>query len=200
MSRYTGPKWKVARALDYPIFGDESYKRRPTKPGMHGKSSKVRSSSTYATQFIEKQKIKKMYGLSEKQFVRFFSLAQKSHGNVANKLLELLELRLDNIVYRLKLANSRPQARQFVTHGHIVVNGKKASIPSMFLKPGDELKLVNKFIGTDWVSGIMEKNKSQTIPSWLSALDNGGLVKVAPKSDDFEKDLNPQLVVELYSR
>lgn len=202
MARYTGPKWRVSRALDYPIYAEEKYKNRPSKPGMHVKAFKGRSGgyTAYSRQFTAKQKIKKLFGMQEAQFKRFFVLAQKSQGNVANKLMETLEMRLDNVVYRLGLAMSRPQARQFVAHGHVKVNGKRLDIPSYLVQVGDEITVIDKVSDLDTFKLITESTKSRTLPGWLNSINNGGVVLGVPTADHFEKGLDSQAVVELYNR
>jgi small subunit ribosomal protein S4 len=200
MARYTGPQWKVSRALNHPIFDNEDFRVRPTKPGPHNISSKKVGSTAYAQQFHEKQKIKKYYGMQERQFRRFFSIALKSKGNTANRLMELLEMRLDNVIYRLGLAASRPQARQFVSHGLVTVNGKKLDIPSATVKPGDEIKLVSKVQDAAWYKAKMESIDSASTPKWLERYSDGGKILIVPTSDMFDKSFNPRLVVELYNR
>lgn len=200
MARYTGPKWKVSRALSYPVFGDESYKRRPNKPGQHAQKPR-RSGSAYSQQFMEKQKVKKTYGLLEKQFAKTFAIASKEKGNTAFKLLSLLELRLDNFVYRARLAKSRAQARQLVSHGNILVNGKKLDIPSYQVRVGDEISVTSKVANSDWFKQVKEDLKSDVqIANWIEPLDNGAKVKKVPEKENFDKTFNPQLIVEFYNR
>ena len=138
MARYTGPKRKLERRENATLFGSEAWKKRPTPPGQHGNSRRSRPSA-YAIQFREKQKVKRTYGLLEKQFKGIYLKAKKSTGNTGLRLLQLLELRLDNVVYRLGMAKTRMQARQIVNHGHVQVNGKKVDIPSFLCSVGDKI-------------------------------------------------------------
>lgn len=199
MARYTGPKVRVSRRYNHPILGGDKYKKRKGPPGQHTRVSR-NSGTGYAVQFSEKQKVKKVYGMQERQFVRFFKLAQNSHGNSANKLMELLERRLDNIVYRLKLAATRAQARQMVSHGHVLVNGKKFDIPSALLASGDEIRLIDKIKNSEYMKSIADKLSSQEEVKWLDYTSDGGKVKNIPGVEDFDKSLNAQLIVELYNR
>ncbi len=200
MARYTGPKWKVSRALSFPVFGDESYKRRPNKPGQHAQKPR-RSGSSYSLQFMEKQRLKKTFGLLEKQFFKTFESAAKDKGNTGLKLMSLLELRLDNLVFRSKLAKSRAQARQLVSHGNVLVNGKKLDIPSYQAKVGDEVTLNSKISNADWFKQVKEDlNDGMPIPNWIEPLDNGARVKTTPDKEHFDKSLNTQLIVEFYNR
>lgn len=198
MSRYTGPKRRIARAANFPIFDKEDYKLRPGKPGQH-KGGRP-NNSPYAEQFAEKQKVKKIYGMSEKQFRRFFAMAQSDIGNTGAKFLELLERRLDNVVYRLKLANSRPAARQLVAHGHILVNGKKLDIPSYIVDSGDQVTLKEKTKNNTYFVSMKESMKVIELPVWLEEYSDGGKVKLLPSRDMIDKTFRERLIVEFYSR
>lgn len=201
MARYTGPKWRVSRAYSFPIFGDDKYQRRSSKPGQHARPSRRSSSTTYSVQFAEKQKVKKMYGLTERQFSNLFKKASKSKHNTGLEFLQLLETRLDNVVYRAGLAMTRPQARQFVSHGHITVNGKKLDIPSYQVLPGQEIRLISKISDTDTFKLILENLKTLNRDSkWIEALDKGCKVKALPEADMLDKSLNVQLIIEFYNR
>lgn len=199
MARYTGPKRRLERRENATLFGTEGWKKRAYVPGQHGASSKSRPSS-YAFQFREKQKVKRMYGLMERQFRNTYQLALKSPGNSGTRLLQLLELRLDNVVYKLGLAKNRIQARQFVSHGHIKVNGKKNDIPSYTCKIGDQIELKTKLAEGEFMRGIKAELKNIKVASWLEELSNGGTIKSEPTRDQIDKSINERLIIELYSR
>lgn len=194
MARYTGPKWKISRRENADVFGDDKWRKRAYPPGVHT-SSKGRPSN-YAIQFREKQKVKRMYGLLEKQFRNLYKKAVKHTGNSGTRLLQLLELRLDNVVYKLGMANTRNQARQFVTHGHIRVNGKKLDIPSYTVNVGDTIEYSPKLSKTDIVKDIKAENGATPIPSWLK----GFKVQSEPTRDAIDASIKEQLIIELYSR
>ncbi|MCA9383670.1 30S ribosomal protein S4 [Candidatus Dojkabacteria bacterium] len=194
MARYTGPKWKISRRENADVFGDDKWRKRPYPPGQHT-MSKGRPSN-YAVQFREKQKVKRMYGLLEKQFRNLYNKATRKTGNTGTILLQLLEMRLDNVVYRLGLANSRNQARQFVTHGHVTVNGNKVTIPSYNVSIDDTVELSTKFSKNEAVKLIKAENKSNPVPEWLQ----GNKVKSVPTRDMMDGSIKEQLIIELYSR
>lgn len=194
MARYTGPKWKISRRENYDIFGNESWRKRPNPPGVHT-TSKSRPSN-YAVQFREKQKVKRIYGLMEKQFKKIYQDATKATGNTGTLMLQLLELRLDNVVYRLKLAKTRNQARQFVTHGHVIVNGEKVTIPSYKLSVGDQVALEPKFQKEDHIRIMQAELKNVKVPEWLKE----GQVKTIPTRDMLDQGIEEQQIIEFYSR
>lgn len=196
MARYTGPKWKISRRENYDVFGNSKWRKRPTLPGVHP-TSKGRPSN-YAIQFREKQKLKRMYGMLEKQFRNVYVKASKSEGNTGLRLLQLLELRLDNVVYKLGLAKSIMQARQFVSHGHITVNGKKQTIPSITLKVNDVVEYDGKFAKGEMATLITAESKAvkPVIPAYL---ENGKIV-MEPTREMIDEGIREQLVIELYSR
>ncbi|MBD3280236.1 30S ribosomal protein S4 [Candidatus Dojkabacteria bacterium] len=198
--RYTGPKRKLERREQATLFGSDAWKKRSGLPGQHPVSRK--RPSNYAIQFREKQKVKRMYLMTEKQFKRFFNEAKKSTGNTGTRFLQLLELRLDNIVYRLGFAKTRNQARQFVNHGHVLVNGEKVDIPSMTLQVGDEVSLKPKFAKSDIVGQIEAELKTEKhkAPGWLSKAKTSGKVLAEPTRDQMDKSIKEQNIVELYSR
>lgn len=199
MSRYTGAKWRINRREGETVLGStDKWKRRTSLPGQFPVLKK--RPSDYAIQFREKQKVKRMFGMNEAQFVRFYKLARKSPGNTALRLVQLLEMRVDNVVYRLGFATTRRQARQFVTHGHLTLNGKKHNIPSTIVEPGDELKLVDDLADTTYMKEIAEQNKVAVVPNWLTKLEKGGKVKNEPVRDDMDKTIKERLIIELYSR
>lgn len=196
MARYTGPKWKISRRENYDVFGSGDWRKRPTLPGVHP-TSKGRPSN-YAIQFREKQKLKRMYGMLEKQFRNTYKKASKATGNTGLRFLQLLETRLDNVVYKLGLAKSIMQSRQFVTHGHITINGKKASIPSMTVKVGDVVAYKDSFAKGAIASSIAAEAKATkvAVPGWLE----NGKVSMLPTREMVDQGIKEQLVVELYSR
>jgi|SRR5690606_16181123 len=198
MSRYTGPKWRINRREGTTVLGSsEKWKRRPGLPGQFPVLKK--RPSDYAIQFREKQKVKRLYGMTEKQFVRFYNIALKS-PNTSTRLLQLLEQRADNVVYRLGFAKTRAQARQMVTHGHILLNGKKHNIPSTILQPGDEITIKDDILNTNAMQAVIEANKVVPIPNWLERLEKGGKVLSEPTRDEMDKSIKERLVIELYSR
>ena len=166
--RYTGPKWRINRRENATVLGSgEKWKRRSSLPGQFPILKK--RPSEYAIQFREKQKVKRMYGMTEKQFRNFYEIALKSE-NTSTRLMQLLELRIDNVIYRLGLAQTRAQARQFVTHDHVLLNGKKHNIPSAIVKPGDEIKFVDKFAKSPVNAVISATNKAVKAPAWFCLL------------------------------
>lgn len=200
MARYTGPTERLSRRAGVNLFlkGERSEgpksasTRRPYAPGQHGQSRRSGKRSDYGKQLLEKQKAKAIYGLLEKQFRRYYTLAQRSRGNSGERLLQLLELRLDNIVYRLGLADTRRQARQYVTHGLVRVDGVKASIPSMQMG----LKQVVELVKIDRVP-----NK-QDLPVWVRRAGTGlkGEIIAVPTREDIATEIEEQLIIEFYSR
>ncbi|MCA9386809.1 30S ribosomal protein S4 [Candidatus Dojkabacteria bacterium] len=197
--RYTGPKWRINRRENATVLGaSEKWKKRPTLPGQFPILKK--RPSDYAIQFREKQKVKRMYGMTEAQFRRFYKLANKAEGNTSTRLLQLLELRIDNVIYRLGLAQTRTQARQFVTHGHVMLNGKKHNIPSTTLTASDEVKLSDKFSKSPIVSEMESLTKAVKVPSWLKKGAKGGTVVAEPTRDEMDQTIKERLIIELYSR
>ena len=207
MARYLGPKLKLSRREG----GDLNLKsaRRPfedkvkdanTKPGQHGKVSGTRMSD-YGNQLREKQKVKRIYGLLERQFRRYFKNAEAMRGNTGTNLLLLLESRLDNVVYRMGFASTRAEARQLVSHGAIAVNGKRVNIPSASVKPGDVVSIREKARKQARIAEALEL-AAGSMPSWVAvdAKKFEGTFKNLPERQEFDPDVNEQLVVELYSR
>jgi small subunit ribosomal protein S4 len=202
MARYTGPKRKLERREGVTLFGSDKWKRRPNTPGQHGASNKGRSSS-YSIQFREKQKTKRVYGILEKQFRGIYEKAKKATGNTGLRLMQLLELRLDNVVYRLGLAKTRAQARQIVRHGHISVNGKKLDIPSYTCKVDDIISYGEKFISKSELPTLVReelKSESIQIPSWLEQVAHGGKLISEPARDDLDRGIRESFIIEFYSR
>ena len=201
MARYTGPKSKIARKFREPIFGpDKALEKKNYPPGQHGNTKKRAKQSEYAIQLMEKQKAKYTYGILEKQFARTFDKAARSHGITGEVLLQLIESRLDNVVYRLGIAPSRRGARQLVSHAHITVNGSVVNIASFTLKPGDVIAVREKSksleIISNAVSGAVNKN------AWLdfdrSSLSGKFLSR--PERSQIPENIKEQLIVELYSK
>jgi small subunit ribosomal protein S4 len=195
--RYTGPKWRINRREQATVLGKgEKWKRRMSLPGQFPILAK--RPSDYAIQFREKQKVKRTYGMNETQFLRFYNLALKSPGNTSTRLLQLLELRADNVLFKMGFATTRAQARQFITHGHIMLNKKKHNIPSTILKPGDEITIKDSL--NNYLPQIEAENKAYVVPSWVEKLDKGGKVVAEPTRDDIDSLIKERLIIELYSR
>jgi small subunit ribosomal protein S4 len=201
MARYTGPKSKIARKFREPIFGpDKALEKKNYPPGQHGNTKKKGKKSEYAIQLMEKQKAKYTYGILEKQFARTFDKAARAHGITGEVLLQLIECRLDNVVYRLGIAPSRRAARQLVSHAHINVNGSTVNIPSYSLKPGDVVSVREKSQSleaiTESLSGSVNKY------SWLDfdkSTFSGNFISV-PERSQIPENIKEQLIVELYSK
>jgi len=208
MGRYAGPKWRIARRLGVNIYvGEEKSQkgkaitdRRPYPPGQHGRSR--RKISYYARQLMEKQKVKYYYGVRERQFRRFYEMAERMRGQTGENLLKLLESRLDNVVYRLGFGKSHRHARQLVVHGHILVNGQKVDRPSYLVKPGDVIEVREKSRDIPQIKEGMELAQRRGIPSWLEldAENFKGVVKAEPTRDEVEIPVQEHLIVELYSK
>jgi small subunit ribosomal protein S4 len=200
MGRYTGPRTKIARRFGEPIFGpDKILEKRPNAPGQHGARRKKKLSE-YGEQLREKQKARYIYGMMESQFRIFFKRAKAKTGVTGHILLQLCETRLDNIVYRLGLAPTRPAARQLVTHRHITIDGKMCNVPSCIVKPGQVIGLREKSRNLTAVAASL-KNHAPTV-SWLQWDDanmTGSLVSV-PERSEIPEQIDMQLIVELYSR
>ena len=199
MARYTGPKDRLSRREGFDLFGKGGKLTRLTvPPGVHGPKGTRRKPSQYQRQLREKQKVKRFYGVLEKQFRRYVGQALKSRGNTGEKLISLMERRLDNVVFRLGFAPTRPAARQLVSHRHILVNGKRLNIPSYQVKPGDTVGLGPKAIEIPAVKkGLQEEVE---IPGWLIKKAIVGKVKREPKADDITEPISTQDIVEFYSR
>lgn len=202
MARYTGPRSKISRRFGVPIYGpSKALERRNFPPGVHGPKSR-RKLSEYGTALGEKQKLKYMYGVMEKQFRRYYEIAVQKRGVTGDTLLQLLETRLDNVVFKLGFATSRRLARQMVTHGHMRVNGRKASIASMNLKAGDVVEVKDNPKSRRMATMSLEASQLSPVPGWL-ALDKdhfkGSVVRI-PSREEIAPIVNERLVVELYSR
>ena len=201
MARYIGPKSKIARKFGEPIFGpDKVLSKKNYPPGQHG-NSRRRKTSEYGIQLREKQRAKYTYGLLEKQFRRTFDKASRSRGITGEVLLQLLELRLDNTVFRLGIAPTRAAARQLVTHRHIVVNGKIVNIPSYTLKPGDMVGVREKSKSLEVIVNALAGFNHSKYPwiEWDNSAMRGKLLHV-PERADIPESIKEQLIVELYSK
>lgn len=201
MARYTGPKRRLSRRAGIPLFGkDETFLslKGAVAPGVHGNSR--RKKSDYGLQLMEKQKAKWMYGVMERQFRRYFEEASRVKGATGEALLQKLETRLDNIVFRLGLAKSRNQARQFVTHGNVLVNGKKLDIPSYNVRSGEEVTLLKTMFENPHVKEALEQVKPEELPGWLKRKGTVGRLERVPLRDDITTPIDEQLIVEYYSR
>jgi small subunit ribosomal protein S4 len=203
MARYTGPKSKISRRYGIALFGpSKALERKNYPPGMHGPKGSRRKQSDYATALAEKQKLRHMYGLMERQFRRYFETALRKRGVTGETLLQMLETRLDNVVYRLGFANSRSAARQLVSHGHVTVNSRKVNVASYNLKAGDTITIKEKPGSRRLVTRNLELTQIQPVPDWLVADKDqfqGKMVRV-PSREEIAPVVNEQLVVELYSR
>jgi small subunit ribosomal protein S4 len=203
MARYTGPKSKISRRYGIALFGpSKALERKNYPPGMHGPKGSRRKQSDYATALAEKQKLRHQYGLMERQFRRYFETALRKRGVTGETLLQMLETRLDNVVYRLGFANSRNAARQLVSHGHVTVNNRKVNVASYNLKSGDTITIKEKPGSRRLVTRNLELTQIQPIPDWLIVDKDqfqGKMVRV-PSREEIAPVVNEQLVVELYSR
>lgn len=201
MARYRGPKAKIARRFNEPIFGpSKAVAKKAYPPGQHGRSRR-RKQSEYAIQLMEKQKAKYTYGVLEKQFANLFDKASRKSGVTGEILLQLLEGRLDNTVFRLGIAPTRRAARQLVLHKHVTVNGEIVNIPSISLKVGDVVAVRERSKSLEAVTDSLATNGAKRYP-WLE-WDGGemaGKVVSVPQRDDIPENINEQLIVELYSK
>jgi len=207
VARYRGPVGKVSRRLGFGINekGERILKKRPTPPGQHGQGGQRNSKvSDYGVRLQEKQKARYIYGILEKQFRRAFDEARRQPGETGANLFILLERRLDNVVYRMGLAKTRAGARQLVSHGHVVVNGRKTNIPSSLVKPGDTIAVRPQSRNSQYFSKVLPEQggSGARVPVWLS-YDPAALsaqVTTMPRREDAEQGIQEQLIVEYYSR
>lgn len=208
MARYTGPSCKLCRREGKKLFlkGDRcltdkcALSRRATVPGQHGAGRK--SVKEYGQHLREKQTARRYYGVQEKQFKKYYNVADKQEGIAGENLLSLLERRFDNVVYRMGLASSRKEARQLVRHAHFTLNGKKADIPSIILKVGDVVALKDKSRSSEKLKALMENMASVNAPKWLEVNADAASAKVItiPAREDVDFDFNEQLIIEFYSK
>jgi small subunit ribosomal protein S4 len=202
MARYRGPRTKIARKFSDPIFGaDKSFEKKNYPPGMHGNNKRRRKASEYGIQLKEKQKAKYTYGVLEKQFRNMFDKASRSKGVTGEVLLQLLESRLDNVVYRMGLSNTRAGARQLVTHRHITVNGDIVNIPSYTLKPGESIGVRERSKSLEVITDALSTARYGS-STWLE-FDEASLTGKflnRPEREDIPENIKEQLIVELYSK
>jgi small subunit ribosomal protein S4 len=202
MGRYTGPRTKISRRFGEPIFGpDKVLERRPNPPGQHGANKRRKKMSEYGTQLREKQKVKAIYGMREKQFRLFFERAKAKQGVTGDIMLAMCECRLDNIAYRLGFSPTRAGARQLVSHRHVTVNGHICNIPSAIVRPGDVVSMREKDRGMIAVIDSLERQKTALV-DWLSwdAPTMQGTLLSAPERSQIPENLEMQLIVEFFSR
>ncbi len=202
MARYTGPRVRISRRFGIPIFGTTKYlERRAYGPGVHGPKSR-RKHTDYGLGLIEKQKLRYYYGLMERQFRGVYEKALRRRGVTGEQMLQILETRLDNVVFHLGFANTRAAARQMVSHGHIMVKGRKVSIPSYALKVNDVIEVKNHNVSRQLATKGLEVAASRSVPDWL-LLDKEnfkGTVMRVPTREEIQPIANEQAVVEFYSR
>jgi small subunit ribosomal protein S4 len=207
VARYTGPKCKLARREGTDLFlksarrSLDSKCKLDTKPGQHGVRSGARTSD-YGVQLREKQKLRRIYGLLERQFRRYFAEATKGKSSTGENLLKLLESRLDNVVYRMGFGSTRAEARQLVTHRAITVNGKVVNVPSALLRSGDVVAVTERAKGQLRIQDALQLADKVGFPSWVAVDPKKmqGTFKGAPERSEFGQDINENLVVELYSK
>lgn len=207
MSRYTGPVCRLCRREGQKLFlkGDRCYtdkcaiNKRNFAPGQHGQSRK--KVTEYGMQLREKQKVRRFYGITESQMAKYFHMADKMKGITGDNLLTMLELRLDNVVYRMGLASSRAEARQLVTHRHFTLNGAKADIPSMQLSVGDVIQVKDRSRSSEKIKSLVENHNGNTVP-WLTMDLEGlkGTIVAEPTREDIDIPVAEHLIVELYSK
>jgi small subunit ribosomal protein S4 len=204
MARYNGPKTKKARAFGEPIFGySKSFERKKYPPGQHGVSKKRKQRSDYAVQLMEKQKAKYTYGVLERQFHRTFVIASAKQGVTGEILLQMLESRLDNVVYRMGISPTRRGARQLVSHQHIAVNGIVTNIPSCQIKPGDVISVRGKSLNHPAINAsVADNSKDARKYAWIewNADKMQGVYLNVPTRDQIPEKINEQLIVELYNK
>ena len=207
MARYTGPRCKLSRregtdlGLKSARRSLDSKCKQDSKPGQHGRTSGARTSD-YGKQLREKQKVKRIYGMLERQFRRYFAAASQQKGNTGESLLQMLESRLDNVVFRMGFGSTRAEARQLVSHKAVLLNGKPVNIPSAQVKPNDVVSISEKSRGQARVISSLELAEQNGFPSWVSVDPKKmeGVFKQMPDRSDLGADINESLIVELYSR
>ncbi|MES0339982.1 MAG: 30S ribosomal protein S4 [Anaerolineales bacterium] len=212
MARYIGPVCKLCRREGEKLFlkGQRcftpkcAFERRGYPPGDHGRDAQWRRRrvSDYSRQLREKQKTRRIYGVTERQFRRYYRIAAQQRGLTGENLLKILESRLDNVVYRLGYSESRAHARMLVTHGHFNVNGRRTDVPSMLVQPGDAIEVREGSRKRTFFQGLADIAEPKTVPAWLERdlSDLSGKMLVAPERTDIDASLNDQLIVEFYSR
>ncbi|MEL6143345.1 MAG: 30S ribosomal protein S4 [Bacteroidota bacterium] len=203
MARYTGPKQKKARAFGEPIFGySKAFERKKYRPGQHGNGRRRRQPSDYAKQLMEKQKAKYTYGVLERQFRNLFERASASKGVTGTVLLQLLETRLDNLVFRMGLAPTRRAARQLVSHKHITLNGVVNNVPSAHIRPGDKIAVRGKSQGLEVIRASVGTKGDVRNFGWIEFNQDKmeGMLLDFPEREAIPEKINEQLIVELYSK
>jgi small subunit ribosomal protein S4 len=201
MARYTGPRVRISRRFNEPVLGEnKALQKKNYAPGQHGRGKK-RKQSEYATQLNEKQKAKYIYGLLERQFAKVFDTASRKKGKTGEVLLQLLEARLDNTVYRLGIAPTRRSARQLILHKHIQVNGETVNIPSFTLKPGDQIGVRERSKSLEVITSSLSIQGARKY-NWLEWDGNEMIGKIVnlPPREDIPENISEQLIVELYSK
>ncbi len=199
MAKYTGPKNKLSRREGFDLFGKGNKLRRAqVPPGQHGPKGAKRPSD-FGVRLREKQKTKRLYGIIERQFRGYFEKAKRVRGKTGEHLLRLLEIRLDNVVYRLGFASSRAMARQIVGHGHVLVNDRKVTIPSFQVKAGDVISLDSQTADLPQIKSRLE-SADVVLPSWVKRQGSKGQIVSLPQKTDIDSPVNEQLIVEFYSR
>ena len=200
MARYTGPKSKIARKFSESIFGyDKAFEKKPYPPGQHGAGKSRKKTSEYGIQLKEKQKAKYTYGVLERQFANLFDKAHRSKGVTGEVLLQLLESRLDNVVFRLGIARSRAAARQLVTHRHIVVNGEVVNVPSFQVKSGMTVGVRERSKSLEIITNSVERQSRYAWLEWDAGMMAGKFMSV-PERSEIPENIKEQLIVELYSK
>jgi small subunit ribosomal protein S4 len=202
MARYIGPTTRISRRFNQPIFGaTKAFEKRQYPPGQHGPKLR-RKLSEYAVGLNEKQKLRYTFGLLERQFRRMFEIAKRERGVTGERFLQLLETRLDSVIYSLGFAKSRAAARQIVNHGHVRVNGHKVDIASYNVQVGDEIEIRNSPTSRQIATRNLEENRARNVPGWLAlnAEQFKAVVNRLPNRDEMEQGINEQLIVEFYSR
>ena len=208
MAKYTESKCRLCRRENQKLFlkGEKCYSekcamnKRAYAPGQHGQGRK--KVSEYGAQLREKQKAKRFYGVLESQFAGYFEMAEQKSGITGDNLLQILESRLDNVIYRAGFAMSRPEARQLVRHGHFTVNGSKVNIPSYLVKAGDVIAIKEKSLSSEKIKSILEKNAGRPVPKWLDVDAENKIAKVVTLAarEDIDLPVEEHMIVELYSK
>ncbi len=203
LMRYTGPKARLCRREGVNLFGPEKYtkimQRRNSAPGATA-TARPKKLSEFGKQLREKQKVKRMYGISEKQFRKYFQKAARSKGVTGNRLLQLLELRIDNVLFRAGFALTRPQSRQFVSHRQFLLNGKRVDVPSIFVKPGDVISVRDRFDNNPVLTNLSDRQKF--VPQWMQVDPSKKTITITrlPENTELEAAIAIHLIVEFYSR
>ncbi len=198
MARYTGPKFKLSRREGVNVTGTTSPRLQEALKTLPGGRERRRAPSGYSVRLRAKQRVRAQYGLAERSFRRFLGIAERMPGPTGLNLLQLMECRLDSVVYRLGLARTRPMARQLVSHGHVLIDGRRVTIPSFLVKPGLSVELTGNARN---IPVVGEEMRSRSIcASWLEATDAGGQITGYPRRDDIDADISENLIVEFYAR